>query len=359
MIIGHEALKRFSIDLLKAAGVSQVKAAMVADCLIAGNLRGVDSHGVQLLPYYLEQLEAGDMDACADGRVISENGACLLYDGENGIGQWISNTCTDHAIRLAGVHGLGMAVAKESNHFGAAAWWGAKLSAAGYIGIVMCNASPIVPPWQAKEPRFGTNPICVSVPGSRTWLLDMATTTVAAGKIFKAHINRQPEIPAGWAMDSEGVPTTDTEQAYNGGMLMPLGGYKGSGLSFLVEILCGVLSGGALSSELGSIRWRGARTRTSQTFIAIDVARFMSLDEFDERMRRLVAHVKTAAPAAGYDEVLVAGDPELRMEEKRLHEGIPIPDGNWENMLKAAERLGVPVPYNDTDAGRVEKRTQF
>lgn len=343
MTVGHEELTRFVYELLRAAGVSEKKSELVAGSLIAGNLRGVDSHGVQLLPYYLEQLEAGDMDAAADGHVVSESGACLLYDGENGIGQWVSEICTAHAIRLAREHGLGMAVARESNHFGAAAWWGAKMSAAGLVGVVMCNASPIVPPWQGKEPRFGTNPICVSVPGSRTWLLDMATTTVAAGKIFKAHINHQPEIPAGWAMDSDGVPTTDTEKAFHG-LLMPLGGYKGSGLAFLVEILCGVLGGGAMSTELGGIRWRGTRTRVSQTFIGIDVARFMPVEEFDARMRQIVGSVKAAAPARGFDEVMVAGDPEWRIEEKRLREGIPVPEGNWENLVKWAARLGVAAP---------------
>lgn len=344
MTVGPDELHLFTDQLLRAAGVPQWKSRLVADNLLAGNLRGVDSHGVQLLPYYLEQLESGDMSAEADGHLISENGSCLLYDGENGIGQWVSEVCTDHVIRLAKAHGVGMAVARESNHFGAAAWWGAKLSAAGLLGIVMCNASPIVPPWQAKEPRFGTNPICVSVPGSRTWLLDMATTTVAAGKIFKAHINQQPEIPAGWAMDADGVPTTDTEKAYHGGMLMPLGGYKGSGLGFLVEILCGVLSGGAVSNDLGSIRWRGTRTRVSQTFIGIDVARFLPVEEFDQRMKEMVAHVKSAAPAAGYDEVLVAGDPEWRFEEQRRRDGIPVPEGNWRNLVDWAARLGVTVP---------------
>src|SRR5260370_715153 len=137
--------------------------------------------------------------------------------------------------------------------------------------------------------RMGTNPICVSVPGGEEtpWLLDMATTTVAAGKIFKAMINGQPEIPAGWAMDSEGVPTTDTQIALKG-LVMPLGGYKGSGLAMMVEILCAVLGGGAMSTELGGIRIKGKKMRVSQTYIAIDVPRFLPVEEFEERMSRLV-----------------------------------------------------------------------
>src|SRR5216684_477758 len=217
-LIPADELTAFAARLLDALGVSQAKSQLVATSLVAANLRGVDSHGVQLLPYYIEQLEWGDMDIHADGRVISESGACLLYDGQNGIGQPIAETCCAHAVRIARASGVAIAVARDSNHFGAAAFWAQRISAADQIGIVMCNASALVPPWQGKQPRLGTNPICMSVPGGEEepWLLDMATTTVAAGKIFKAMINGQPEIPAGWAMDSEGVPTTSTDVALKG-----------------------------------------------------------------------------------------------------------------------------------------------
>jgi LDH2 family malate/lactate/ureidoglycolate dehydrogenase len=273
--------------------------------------------------------------------VISEQGACLLFDGHNGLGQWIAEICCGHAVRIARELGMAIVTARESNHFGAAAWWAEKMRQAGQIGIVMCNASPIVPPWQGREGRVGTNPICMALPGP--WLLDMATTTVAAGRVFKAFINRQPEIPPGWAFDSSGVPTTDTAAAYKG-MLSPLGGYKGSGLAMMVEILCAVLSGGAMSTEIGGIRFRGRLVRVSQTFIAIDVARFMPLEEFTARMEKLVNLIKSTPTAPGYDEVLVAGDPEWRMEAERLEHGIPIPEGNWQKLMEAADRVHVTVP---------------
>jgi LDH2 family malate/lactate/ureidoglycolate dehydrogenase len=339
--VAAPVLRSFSESILLAADVPAHKAAIVAASLVAANLRGVDSHGIQLLTFYVDQLLAGEMNPHAEGRIVSESGSCLLFDGQNGIGQWVAETCCGHAIRIAGEHGVALVTARESNHFGACAWWAEKMRDAGKIGIVMCNASPIVPPWQAKEGRFGTNPICMAVPGP--WLLDMATTTVAAGKVFKAFINHQPEIPAGWAFNSEGVPTTKTEEAYHG-MLMPLGGYKGSGLGFLVEILCAVLSGGAMSNEVGGIRFRGKLVRTSQMFIAIDVARFMPLEEFTARMESLVALVKSAPPAPGYHEVLVAGEPEWRTEAERLRNGIPISEGNWETLVKTAERVKVEAP---------------
>ena len=131
-------LTRFSESLLLAAGVPPHKAAIAAASLVASNLRAVDSHGIQLLSFYMEQLAAGELDAQTDGRVVSENGACLLYDGMNGLGQWIAETCCGHAVRLAREHGAAVVVARESNHFGAAAWWAQKMRAANQIGIVVC-----------------------------------------------------------------------------------------------------------------------------------------------------------------------------------------------------------------------------
>ena len=319
------------------------KAQVAAACLVSANLRGVDSHGIQLLPFYVDQLLAGG-DGSAGRRAcdFGERGSCLHFDGQNGLGQWVAETCCGHAVRMARQTGLALVIAKESNHFGAAAWWAQKMRAAGQIGIVMCNASPIVPPWQGKKGQLGTNPICMSVPGP--FLLDMATTTVAAGKVFKAFLNGQPEIPAGWAFDSEGVPTTDTTAAYKG-MLMPLGGYKGSGLAMMVEILCSVLSGGAMSGkEVGGIRFRGKPVRVSQMYMAIDVARFMPVEEFTERVEQLVRIMKSTPAAPGFDEVLVAGDPEWRMEAERRVNGLPVAAGNLGSALEGRGEGGGSGP---------------
>ncbi len=345
ILISAEALRDFASRLVEATGAPAQKARLVAECLVYANLRGVDSHGVQLLTFYLERLGRGEVDPLADGHVVSESGGCLVYDGENALGQVISDNCCGHAVRLASEHGLSMVVARESNHFGAAAFWAQRISAEGLIGVVMCNSSPIVPPWQGRDGRVGTNPICVSVPGDagRPWLLDMATTTVAVGKIFKAFFEGDPEIPAGWAMDKSGVPTTDTQTAYHG-LLMPLGGYKGSGLGLLVEILCGVLGGGAMSTAVGGVKTVGRPARNSQMFMGIDVSRFTPLDQFQQRMRWLVAEMKSARSARGYDEVLVAGDPEWRAEEIRNRDGIPLAEGVWEKLREAALRLGVVLP---------------
>ncbi|HYK87393.1 MAG TPA: Ldh family oxidoreductase [Acidobacteriota bacterium] len=343
--IRHSALRELVCGILHSAGVAAEKAELMADSLVAANLRGVDSHGVHLLPHYLTQLKSGNIDPSRDGRIISESGACLLYDGEHGLGHFVSAVCCGHAVRIAREHGIGMVVARNSNHFGAAAFWAQRISAESMIGVVMCNASPAVPPWQGREGRLGTNPICVSVPssGAGAWLLDMATTTVAKNKIVKAASNHESTIPAGWAMDSEGIATTDTQRALRG-LLMPLGGYKGSGLGMMVEVLCAVLSGGSMSTEVGGLHLTERKMNTSQTFLAIDISRFLTPEEFQSRMEYLVRAMKSARTAPGYDEILVAGDPEWRIEERRLRDGVPIEWSLWNILTTLAVDSGIPVP---------------
>ena len=206
--------------------------------------------------------------------------------------------------------------------------------------MVVCNATPLVVPWQGKDKRFGTNPICVSLPGPDLWLLDMATTTVALNRIYKAQLSGQPEIPAGWAFDADGEPTTSTAAAMEGSPA-PLGGYKGSGLAFFVEILCAVLSGGAMSTQVGGLRQTGKPMSVSHFFLALDVAGFMPVDQFVARMRDLTGLVKASAPAKGYGEVLVAGEPEWRAETDRTANGIPISAGVWQHLCEVAGPLTV------------------
>jgi LDH2 family malate/lactate/ureidoglycolate dehydrogenase len=345
LTIDSEKLKALVEGILRAIGVPEAKARLTADCLVAANLRGVDSHGVLLLPYYVDQFRAGNIDPNADGRVISESGACLKFDGQHGVGQHVSAVCCDLAVEAARRFGMGMVIATRSNHFGIAAFWAARISAAGMAGMVMTNASPIVAPWQGREGRIGTNPICLSVPstGKGGWLLDMATTTVAKNRIVKAAASGEKTIPAGWAMNSDGIPTVDIAEAMQG-LLMPLGGYKGSGLGMLVEILCGVLGGGTMGAEVGGLHIKDRKMNTTHTFIAIDIARFMPLDRFQSRMEQLVSGVKATRTAQGYTEVLVAGDPEWRKEAERLRDGIPIEDNLWHRLASLARDLQVPLP---------------
>lgn len=342
-----EPLRLFVRQLLQAHGAAEPHARVVADSLVAANLRGVDSHGIQMLATYIQQLRAGGINVPAAGRVTREDGVCLTYHGENGLGQVVADCCTDHAIRIARQLGVAVVVANHSNHFGAGSWWGEKLARAGFIGIVMSNACPAVAPWQGKTAILGTNPLCVAVPGHGgrgRWLLDMATTTVALGKLtHAAHLNRTV-IPREWGfLDAKGEPTTDTAAAQSGAPT-PTGGYKGTALAMMVEILCAGLSGGAMTTELPVYRTGGDPLGISHTFIAIDPARFLPAGEFETRMDRLAGLVKAAEPRPGYDEVLLAGEPEWRCEEIRAAAGIPVPVKLWEKLTALASGLNVSVP---------------
>ncbi len=342
-----EPLSQFCQELLVALGTPGPHARVVCDSLVAANLRGVDSHGIQMLSVYIQQLRAGGINVPASGQVEKEDGVCLRYNGENGLGQVVADRCTDHSIRIAKSLGVSVVVANHSNHFGSGAWWGEKLARAGFIGIAMSNACPAVAPWQGKTPILGTNPLCVAVPGrggAGRWLLDMATTTVALGKLSHAANLNQAAIPREWGfLDDKGRPTTETAAAQRGAPT-PIGGYKGSGLAMMIEILCAGLSGGAMTTELPVYRTGGDPLGISHTFIAIDPARFLPAGEFEARMDRLTGLVKGAEPAPGYDEVLVAGEPEWRCEKIRQREGIPVPLKLWDKLTAIAAELKVSPP---------------
>ena len=343
--IGAEELTRFGEEILRAAGMPDDRAALVARSLVAANLRGVDSHGVQLIAQYLPHLEAGFFNLATNGCIISETPTTMVYDGENGVGQWIAGIAAGYASRLACGSGLGMVTVRNSNHIGMAAFWALRMVEHGQIGLVFTNATPLVAPWQGRERRLSTNPICMAVPGGKrpAWVLDTATTTVATGKIMKAVHKGDPALPVGWALDERGRSTTSTAEAVRG-FLMPLGGYKGYGLGMMVEILCSVLSGGLIGSEVGDPREGCGPVGYSQCFLAIEVERLVPRDVFTRRMDHLIGLMKSSAPAEGYDEVLVAGEPEWRAEEARLCEGIPLDEGIWTKLLAEAQRLGVTAP---------------
>jgi LDH2 family malate/lactate/ureidoglycolate dehydrogenase len=345
-LVHWQPLRDFCSTLLVRHGVSVEVAELVGDSLVAANLRGVDSHGVQMLLPYIGQLVNGSIDGQAMGEVAAESGGCLTYDGHNGFGQIAAERCVAHAVRLGRNFGVSVVVARNSNHFGAAAYWGQRIAAEGCIGIVTCNTSPAVPPWQGREARLGTNPFCMAVPGSEHggWLLDMATTTVALGKIHDAVWMGKPSIPAGWVTDASGNPITDPQEAING-LPTPLGGYKGTGMAMMVEILSAVLSGGPVGPDVGTLR-AGEDTpqRVSLMFLAIDLERFVNLAEFLKRMRSFTEGVKSSAPAPGYEEVLVANEPEYRAEQRRKREGIPIPARLFEALGQAARPFDLPLP---------------
>ncbi|MCF3650452.1 Ldh family oxidoreductase [Synoicihabitans lomoniglobus] len=337
----------FGQKLLVKVGVPSRHAAIVVTSLVEANLRGVDSHGMQMLLVYLQQLRAGGINPRASGGVERSDGVCLRYDGGNGLGQVVADRCVELVRQKVTEHGLAMVVARRSNHFGTGAWWAEKLARAGYIGIVMSNACPAVAPWQGLTPTLGTNPLCVAMPGEVTgarWLLDMATTTVALGKVSDALHRGESSIPASWGFwDEQGRPTTDPHAAQRGSPT-PIGGYKGTGLAIMVELLTAGLSGGSMATELPVYRTGGDPLGISHTFIAVDPRRFLGEGEFESRVDRLGAMVKAAAPRPPHEEVLLAGEPEWRCRAERVTAGIPVPAELWRRFQAVANELGVETP---------------
>jgi LDH2 family malate/lactate/ureidoglycolate dehydrogenase len=340
------SLINFSDALLIALGVPKGHARIVSESLVAANVRGVDSHGIQMLATYIQQIRAGGVNVRGVGRVASVNGACVLYDGQNSLGQVVSDRCVRQVLRLVKRSGLALVVARNSNHFGAGAYWGQQLAQAGCIGIVMSNACPAVAPWQGAEARLGTNPLCMAVPGAESggWLLDMATTTVALGKLSNFAFLGKPAIPLSWGfLDAKGKPTTRIPDAQKGSPT-PTGGYKGTGLAMMVELLCAGLSGGAMATDLPVYRTGGDPLGISHLFLAIDARRFLPAGQLKQRARRLGKMIKATKPAPGYAEVLVAGEPEWRTGLVRQMQGVPVPIRLWERLTVIAGELGVVPP---------------
>jgi LDH2 family malate/lactate/ureidoglycolate dehydrogenase len=344
--IRDKTLRDFITGIFRGFGVPEGHASIVSDTLVEANLRGVDSHGVDRMDFYIGQLKAGGIDGAAAGKVFSESGGCVLYDGRNGFGQVVADRCVANVLRVAAGTGLAMVVARNSQHFGAASYWADQIARSGCAGIVMSTAGSGVPPFGGKTPRLGTNPIAMAVPGGR-WLLDMATTTSAHGRLGVAAAKNLDQIPASWGfVDSEGRPTTDRREAERG-WSVPFGGYKGTGLAVMAEILSAGLSGGPMSIDAPSGRNLADPLQTSHMFLAVDPKRFLKPGEFEVRMGRLIELIKSSEPAAGHNEVLVAGEVEWRTQAKRLKEGIPIPRSLWDRLAALAARAKVVPPRPD------------
>ena len=255
-----EALRYHHLDLLEYAcrvlerlDVPPDDARDTATCLLKAELRGVDSHGLVRLPVYARRIQKGVVNARPDIRIASRTGATALLDGGNGLGPVVGSRAMDEALALAATYGTGFVGVRHSNHFGPAAYYVEKAIAAGCVGLAISNAPPNMAPFGGKTRFLGTNPLAIGIPAGREspLIFDASTSVVARGKIIVA-AQTGKAIPEGWAVDPEGHPTTDANLALAGAVL-PFGGPKGSALSFIIDIACGVLTGAAFASHLNTL----------------------------------------------------------------------------------------------------------
>ncbi len=336
------AADAFARRLLAAHGVPAADAAIVATCLVSADLRGVDTHGLARLPAYLDRVRRGLINArpaLAPKRVTP---VAATLDGENGFGFVVGARAMQEAIAMARESGIGAVAARRSTHFGMAASYVRQALDAGLISLVFSNASPAMPPWGARGALLGTNPFAAGAPAGRhpPFLLDMSPAVAARGKIRRAE-RRGETIPLGYALDAAGRPTTDPKAAL-AGVVLPIGGYKGSGLSMLMDIFGGVISGAGYGGEVGDQYKVYDRPQDiGHFFLAMRPDLFVPESEYRRRMDTLIERVNAAPTAEGFDEVLVAGEPERREEAQRRRTGIPYSAGEVAALQDEAGKAGV------------------
>jgi LDH2 family malate/lactate/ureidoglycolate dehydrogenase len=342
MRFSEEVLSSWARRLLEAAEVSPSAAATVAEVLVEANLRGVDSHGVLRLPVYLRRIRAGLVNPAPHPRVAKQDGPVALVDGDRGPGPVAAVFAATVAAETAESRGVGFVGVFRSSHFGMAAAYAVRIARRGLVALVTSNAEPDMVPYGGARKAIGTNPLAFAAPAPMgPMVLDMATSHVAMGKVFLAR-ERGERIPEGWAVDADGRSVTDPGQAI---AAVPLGGAKGYGLALMVEILSGVLTGAGITHGIGRMYDEWDRPQdVGHAFFALNPEYTIGRDAFLRRMAPLWDELKAVPPAAGFDEVCLPGELEMRTEAVRRREGIPLADRVCQDLVTLSRELGVEIP---------------
>ena len=317
--------------ILRAWGMKPINAAITADIMAWADLHGIDSHGISMLPIYDERRRSGKTPISAEPKVVMDRAVAALIDGGGGLGHLNSYTAMNLAIAKARTMGVGIVGVRNSAHFGACGYYAKMAADAGFIGMVTTSASGIqVAPTLGAEAKYGTDPIAFAAPGrdGEPFLLDMATTTVAAGRI-RNKANENLPTPDGWVVDKDGQPSNDPLIAQKGGFLTPLGGtaesssYKGYGLAAMVNILSSALSGATMVTDPMHTKQPGTMG-IGHFFMAIDTGLFRDPADFRSDVADFTDSLRATRPADPARPVMVAGDPERRNAARRQQEGIPV-----------------------------------
>jgi LDH2 family malate/lactate/ureidoglycolate dehydrogenase len=339
--IGADDLTAFAVAVYAAAGTPVEHARIVAAHQVGANLVGHDSHGVVLLPTYVDRIDRGHIMPAARPDVLRESAATLAVNGRWGFGPVVSEWTMERLIAKARQTQLAAGTIREQSHVGRLADYPLMAARAGFIGLMMADSgqSPkAVAPFGGREARLGTNPICIAFPSELPGpvFIDMATSAVAAGKLNLARAQGKP-IPLGWLLDRDGKPTTNPNAQLEGGVMLPLGGpegHKGYGLSFAVETLASVLPGLGFGVDPKGRHNDG-------TFMLVVDPRAFSPTDFKVEVEAFVRYLKATPPAEGFEEVLYPGEIEYRTEQRRRREGIPIEAATWARLGQIATRFGL------------------
>src|SRR5271169_6028468 len=347
MLIDHAEFHRIALRVFEAAGSQPDEAQLIADHLIEANLRGHDSHGVGLVPNYLQHLAGGTVVPNRKGRIVREDGSLIVYDGERAWGQIAAREAVMAGIAKARETGVAVVALRNPHHIGRVGTYGEMCAAAGLVSFHFVNvtdARPAVAPWRGTDARFSTNPICIAIPGpdpERPIILDMATSAIAMGKVRVAR-NKGDQLKSGILIDSDGRPTTDPGVMYRQprGALRTIGEHKGYALAFICEMLAGALCGsGTMRPER-----QGAGTATNGMLtIVIDPSRLIDREWLREEIAAMTAYITASPPARPNEPVLIPGDPERRMRAERIANGVPVDDETWRELTVAARGVNVLV----------------
>jgi len=338
-----QALSSFIEALFIRLGASAAHAQVLADSLLCAELDGVASHGVMLLPMYIERVQAGSVSLTAQPRVMEDLGALVVMTAERVLGQVSSQAAVELAIARARQHGLAMVAVREAFHFGAGAYWARQMAAQGMVGMAFSNTRPLMPAPGGAQALVGNNPLCLAFPGAvkEPLVVDMATSASAMGKIRLAAAKGAP-IPAGWATDAAGNDTTSAAEAIKG-MLLPAAGPKGFGLAVAIDLLCGAISGGGMMDAVTPLYGNAAQPyNCAHAFIAVDAARLHNGQGIAAQVDAVARAIRQSPKAPGVERVYAPGDLERRLQ--KASNGCCALSGDLLGSLNAAARqLGVPL----------------
>lgn len=343
-IVVSESVERDFCESALQIKISDSDAALIADTLVESDLRGVYSHGIQIMPRYIRGLSDGINPRPTITKIV-DAGALVTLDGGGGMGQIVSFEGMNIAIERARVHGIGSVTVRNSNHMGALSYYGAMAAKEGMIGMCFSNAPAIMAPWGGITETLGNNPACFSVPAGKSYpiILDMAVSTAARNKVRVAAAKGE-KLPAGWALDKEGQPTTDPDVAL-AGLLAPMAQAKGFGLAVVIESLTSILGGGLIGKDVPRDTLFSIDVfkpvHVSHYFQAIDVSKLMDLDEFKSRVDELSDQVHETEMASNTDAVYMPGEIEFLTKEDRKKNGIPISSAVLSTLDRIADEIGI------------------
>lgn len=348
---GSETETHVPLDLLTAAvaaifascGMGRTDAALLADSLATADLRGIHSHGVLRVPDYVAKLTSEGVDPRGTPRVVTDAGAALVIDGGNSMGQIGLSFAMDRAIARAADTNLALATVGGSNHCGALDYFAMRALDHDMIGVCGTNALPTMAPWGGRARIVGINPLAIAIPGGAQgpFVFDSAFGQTAHGKI-RVHAQKGAPIPADWAFDSTGRPTTDAVAALDG-LIRPIGGHKGVGLGMAVGMLSSLLSGAAYGSALGSLT-DGPRAGADGHFaLVINVAGFTAPDLFKNQVDAILTEIRDSAPAPDTTRLFTPGEMEADFAAVRRRGGIPLNDQTLDGLLAAASAAGADI----------------